>query len=150
MGLLAQFEGRTLELLGKDYILNKPIFLFFFKKNWKESDRFQLLLLEEEDYLVFEVVSSWLKGKGRTCYRRDTGIPSLRPSKKTETKRSTRRNGSPSDVSRWMEAHLDPGITTLFSLSYQSLELSWYHISIPGRRESIGALVGGGLLLRLY
>ena len=57
MGLLAQFEGRTLDLLGRDYILNKPIFLFFQKK-WKESDRFQLLLLEEEDYLVFEVVSS--------------------------------------------------------------------------------------------
>lgn len=57
IGQLAQFEGRTLDLLGRRNMQNKAFFLFFQKKNWKESDRFRLLSLEEENYLAFEAVS---------------------------------------------------------------------------------------------
>lgn len=58
IGQLAQFEGRALDLLGIRNMQNKAFFLFF-QKNWKESDRFRLLSLEEENYLAFEAVSSY-------------------------------------------------------------------------------------------
>lgn len=60
MNRLAQFEGRTLDLLGGKLILSKAVFPFS-KENLKKSNRFHLLLLERRTISYFSDLSPLAK-----------------------------------------------------------------------------------------